>query len=269
MISSGYNSQVPRQYIAAKHLSDCQVGNMRQTRPYQDLKTYSIDTPMPLKNEEPMDEDISPGPSSLPKDSAVVPFPTPNMDMASILNPTPQLPRRSCNKAYTLEQIHFIQYYKEDLKLSWPETQARFKEKFPDPARDVSMVGLQCRYYRAQRYPMLDIEGSPVLNDDGMIIMRDITVRERGQKGGLKVPILDDQRRPMYHGKGRILMRELNEEELHGPIGRNLRMIYQKYFKLVDRVPEYAEKYGWIRNEHKTLAKRNGMPQPSSSLFRY
>jgi hypothetical protein len=235
---------------------------MRKTRPSQDLTVYSTGISKPFGYEEQsMEEEMPSCPSSLPKVLAVVPYPTPNMDMASILNPTPRLPKRSCNKPYTLEQIHFIQYCKEDLKLSWPETKARFKERFPDPARDVSMVGLQCRYYRAQRYPMLDVEGNPVLNDDGMIIMRDITVRERGQKGELQVPIFNDDRKPMCNGKNHIVMRELNEEELHGPLGRNLRMVYQKYFKLVDRVPEYAEKYGWIRNEHKTVAKRNGMSQ--------
>ena len=189
---------------------------------------------------------------------------TPNMDIASILNPmldpTPRLPRRSCNKAYTLEQIHFIQYCKEDLKLSWLETMARFIERFPDPARDVSMVGLQCRYYRAQIYPMLDIEGKAVLDENGIIIMRNLTVRERGQKGGLIVPVLGGDRRPMYNEKGHVIMRELTEEELRGPLGRNLSMTYQRYIKLVDRVPEHAAKYGWVRNEHKSGAKRNGMP---------
>lgn len=198
-----------------------------------------------------------------------VPHSTPNMDIASILNPmidpTPRLPRRSCNKAYTLEQIHFIQYCKEDLKLSWVETAARFKERFPDPARDVSRVGLQCRYYRAQKYPMLDIEGKPVLNDNGMIIMRNLTVRERGQKGGLIVPVLDGDRRPMYNDNGHVILRELTEEELHGPLGHNLIMAYQKYFKLVDRAPEYVVKYGWVRNEHKAVAKRNGTPCKSPS----
>jgi len=195
----------------------------------------------------------------------MVPHSTPNMDIASILNPIPRLPRRSCNKAYTLEQIHFIQYCKEDLKLSWPETMARFIERFPDPARDVSMVGLQCRYYRAQKYPMFDIEGKPVLDAGSMIIMRNLTVRERGQKGGLIVPILDGDRRPMYNEEDHIIMRELTEEELHGPLGRNLRMTYQRYFKLLDRVPEHAAKHRWVRNEHKTVAKRNGTSYTSPS----
>jgi len=175
-----------------------------------------------------------------------------------LLDPIPRLPRRSCNKAYTLEQIHFIQYCKEDLKLSWLEIKARFKERFPDPARDVSMVGLQCRYYRAQKYPMLDIEGKPVLNDNGMIIMRNLTVRERGQKGGLIVPILDGNRRAVYNDNDHVIMRELTEEELHSPLGRNLSLIYRQYFKLVDRAPVHVAKYGWIRNEHKAVAKRNG-----------
>jgi hypothetical protein len=216
---------------------------------------------MYLQDEAPMNEDASSSQTSPQIASTGVPFPTPHMDMASILNPAPQLPRRSCNKAYTLEQIHFIQYCKEDLKLSWPETESRFKERFPDPDRDVSIVGLQCRYYRAQSYPLLDIEGIPVLSNDGMMVMQDITVRDRGKRRGLRVPILDDQRRPMYNGKNQIVMRELNEEELHGPLGLNLRTIYQKYFKLVDRVPEYAEKYEWTRNEHKAVARRNSMSQ--------
>jgi hypothetical protein len=192
------------------------------------------------------------------------------MDIASILNPmldpTRRLPRRSCNKAYTLEQIHFIQYCKEDLKLSWPEIMARFIERFPDPARDVSMVGLQCRYYRAQKYPMLDIEGKPVLDHNGMIIMRNLTVRERGQKGGLVVPMLDGDWRPMYNEEDRVMMRELTEEELHGRLGRNLSMTYQRYFKLVDRVPEHVAKYRWVRNEHKAVAKGNGTSYTSPSL---
>jgi hypothetical protein len=192
----------------------------------------------------------------------IVPQYTPNMDIASILNPmldpNPQLPRRSCNKAYTLEQIHFIQYCKEDLKLSWIATKNRYKERFPDPARDVTRVGLQCRYYRAQKYPMLDIEGKPVLNDNGMIIMRILTVRDRGRKGGLTIPVLDSDRRPTYNDNGHVIMRKLSEEELHGPLGRNLIRTYQQYFKLVDRAPEYVVKYGWVRNEHKAVAKRNG-----------
>lgn len=202
----------------------------------------------------------------------MVPRSTPNMDIASILNPmldpTPRMPRRSCNKAYPLEQIHFIQYCKEDLKLSWVKSEARFKERFPDPDRDVTRVGLQCRYYRAQIYPMLDVEGKTVLNENGMIIMRNLTVRDRGKKGGLIVPVLDDDRRPIYNENGHVIMRELTEEELHGPLGHNLIMTYQKYFQLVDRVPEYVLKYEWVRNEHKAVAWRNGMSckSPSSGL---
>jgi hypothetical protein len=184
------------------------------------------------------------------------------MDIASILNPMlhpiPRLPKRSCNKAYTLEQIHFIQYCKEDLKLSWLETEARFKERFPDPGRHVSVVGLQCRYYRAQKYPMLDIEGNPVLIDSGIIAMRNLTVRERGQKGGLIIPILDHDGRAMHNDNNHVIVRELTDEELHSTSGRNLSMAYQRYFKLVDRVPEYVARYEWVRNDHKAVAKRNG-----------
>jgi hypothetical protein len=243
---------------------------MEQTRPCGGSTTYSLHTSMPLEDgQRAVDENETSDHGSLSIGLTMVPHSTPNMDIASILNPmldqTPRLPRRSCNKAYTLEQIHFIQYCKEDLKLSWPGTMARFIERFPDPARDVSMVGLQCRYYRAQKYPMLDIEGKPVLGDDGMILMRNLTVRERGQKGGLIVPILDGDRRPMCNGENHVIMRELTEEELHGPLGRNLSMSYQRYFKLLDRVPEHASRYGWVRNEHKTVAKRNGTSYTSHS----
>ncbi len=237
----------------------CYICNMK------DLTAYPISTSTPLEDEQPMDEDTISGQGSLSIALAVVPFPTPNMDMASILNPTPRLTRRSCNKPYTLEQIHFIQYCREDHKLSWPETEVRFKERFTDPARDVSMVGLQCRYYRAQKYPMLDVDGNPVLDDNGMIIMHNLTVRKRGQKEGLKVPILDDNRRPVYNGESQIIMRDLVEDELHGHLGRNLRAVYQTYFKLVDRVPEHAAEYRWVRNEHKTAAKIIGSTYSSPS----
>jgi hypothetical protein len=265
-----HDSLSPSEYIEAQQLCGCQIGRMEQTRTSQDLTTHSLDTSIPLEGGEfAIDKDVPSDQGSLSITLTMLPYPTPSMDMASILNPMPnpipRLPRRSCNKAYTLEQIHFIQYCKEDLKLPWPETEARYIERFPDPARDVSIVGLQCRYYRAQKYPMLDIEGKPVLNDNGTIIMRNLTVRERGQKGGLIVPILDGERRPLSNEKGRVLMRELTEEELHGPLGRNLSVVYQRYFKLVDRVPEHAAKYGWVRNAHNKLAVRNGMFSTSPS----
>lgn len=212
------------------------------------------------------DEITAPVHGSLKANLNISPFQTQNMDLESILNPlpTPPLsaprPRKYCNKPYTLEQIHFLQYCRDDLdKLLWPDIVTLYIERFSDSARDVTRQGLQCRYYRTQLYPMLCVEGKPVHDNEGAVILRGITVRYRGQKEGLTVPILDNGRRPIRNEHGSFIMRELTEDELHGPVGSNLRIKYAQYYNLIDRVPELAAEYNWVKSEWRKKAKREGI----------
>jgi hypothetical protein len=255
----------------------CNTAGIGKLVPDRDLKSHPSETSKLIEDQmiedEIVDDEVigneimASAQSTLRKNLA---FPTPNMDIPSMLNPLPPPappPRKYCNKPYNLEQIHFLQYCRDDLnKLPWPDIVALYLETFSEPARDVCIGGLQCRYYRAQLYPMLCIEGKPVQSDGGTILLRGITVRYRGQKEGLTVPILDNNRRPVFNNHGSVMMRELTEDELHGPLGSNLRMKYEQYYDLSDRTPELAAKYEWVKSERRKEAKRKGVSLTKSSI---
>lgn len=86
---------------------------------------------------------------------------------------------------YSLEQIHFIQYHREDKGMQWQAIVQPFKTRFPrvvfqksnDPKRQKG--ALESRYYRAQMYPKIDDEGNLVLGQNGDEEMVNIKVRER------------------------------------------------------------------------------------------
>jgi hypothetical protein len=122
------------------------------------------------------------------------------------LSPTPRTPsvkyrkiKKKTNKAYTPEQVRFIQYLHEDRKWPWEAIRAAFSELYPDAERKYSISGVQCRFYRAQRFPIFVVEGKPLLDDRGKIIMRQLTLRERDR---IEVSILDERGRPYYDKEG-------------------------------------------------------------------
>lgn len=129
------------------------------------------------------------------------------------------------NVPYSLEQVHFIQYHREDKQMQWQAIVESFKRQFPrvefqesqnhGPKRGKG--ALECRYYRAQLYPKFDDEGNFVLGQNGEEEMVNIKVRNR---------------RTHPH-----------------------KSALENYIKLVTRCPEMVETYSWTSEEDKEKAR--------------
>ncbi|KFZ06947.1 hypothetical protein V501_06937 [Pseudogymnoascus sp. VKM F-4519 (FW-2642)] len=137
---------------------------------------------------------------------------------------SPTTPSHS-NIPYTLEQVHFIQYYREDKKVQWQAIVQPFKRQFPrvvvhqsssnSPKRGKG--ALECRYYRAQVYPKIDDEGNFVRDHNNEYEMVNIRVRDR---------------------------------QIHPH-----KAILEDYIKLVTRCPEEVLKYSWTDDKDKAEAR--------------
>lgn len=125
------------------------------------------------------------------------------------------------NKKYTLEEMHFIQYFREDKRMQWADIVGPFNAQFSPHKRERG--ALECRYYRFQLYPKVNEDGSFVLDDKGEIVMVNTKVRERRE-------------RERTGGKG---WDRLNE-----------------YFRLVSRCPEKVVEYKWTEEEDKRKARQ-------------
>lgn len=125
------------------------------------------------------------------------------------------------NKSYTLEEMHFIQYFREDKRMQWADIVGPFNAQFPAHKRERG--ALECRYYRFQFYPKVNEDGSFVFDDKGEIVMVNTKVRERRE-------------RKRMGGKG---WDRLNE-----------------YFRLVSRCPEKVVEYEWTEEEDKRKARQ-------------
>jgi len=92
-------------------------------------------------------------------------------------------PRKSAhsNVKYTAEEVHFIQYMRDDRNTQWQDIVEPFNLQFPSHYRDKG--ALECRYYRAQFFPVLDPEGNPVFEENGEVAMTNIKVRDRKCQG--------------------------------------------------------------------------------------
>ncbi|KFZ25449.1 hypothetical protein V502_00053 [Pseudogymnoascus sp. VKM F-4520 (FW-2644)] len=139
-------------------------------------------------------------------------------------------PSSHSNVPYTLEQVHFIQYYREDKNIQWQAIVDPFKAQFPrvvfpqsnEPngpkGPDRQKGALECRYYRAQMYPKIDDGGNFVFDQNGDVEWMNIKVRDRN-----------------------------NYQHIS---------ILQEYFKLVTRCPEEVLTYSWTDENDKKEAKR-------------
>ena len=125
------------------------------------------------------------------------------------------------NKSYTLEEMHFIQYLREDKRMQWADIVGPFNAQFPAHKRERG--ALECRYYRLQLYPKVNEDGSFVFDDKGEIVMVNTKVRER-------------RKRERTGGKG---WDRLNE-----------------YFRLVSRCPEKVVEYEWTEEGDKRKARQ-------------
>lgn len=136
---------------------------------------------------------------------------------------SPPSPAHS-NIPYTLEQVHFIQYHREDKSMQWQAIVDPFRIQFPrvyiqlgnTPERRKG--ALECRYYRAQMYPKMDDGGNIVLDQNGQVEMVNIRVRDRNS-----------------HPYSSIL---------------------EDYFKLVTRCPERILTYSWTDEADKEKARK-------------
>ncbi|KFY22401.1 hypothetical protein V493_06639 [Pseudogymnoascus sp. VKM F-4281 (FW-2241)] len=130
------------------------------------------------------------------------------------------------NVPYSLEQVHFIQYHREDKQMQWQAIVEPFKRQFPRVVFQESQSSgpkrnkgaLECRYYRAQLYPKLDDEGNFILDQNGEEEMVNIRVRDRRN----------------HHHKS----------------------VLENYIKLVTRCPERVVTYSWTDEEDKEKARR-------------
>ena len=116
------------------------------------------------------------------------------------------------NKAYTVEQVHWLRYHREDLQLPWPQVHAYFSRCFPDTER-LTESCLSSRYYRNNVVPKLDGNGGSVLDSNGKVVMIPAKVRDRVTTEGKMKPFL-----------------------------------------FVDKHPEFALVYDWVKQNDKTRA---------------
>ena len=124
------------------------------------------------------------------------------------------------NKKYTTEEMHFIQYFREDKRMQWADIVGPFNAQFPNHKRERG--ALECRYYRFQMYPKVNDDGTFQYDDKGEIVMVNTKVRDRRdteRSGGKKWRVLND------------------------------------YFKLVSRCPEQVLEYAWTDEEDKRRAR--------------
>jgi hypothetical protein len=122
-------------------------------------------------------------------------------------------PAVKINTPYTTPQVHCIQYLRDDRKLEWTAVAAAYNAIFPSPPR--SKGALECRYYRAQYFAVLDEQGNYVLDERGNVVTHQCRVRER---------------------------KSLAEKGL------------ETYICLVDRCPNAVKGYGWTTEESKRMA---------------
>jgi hypothetical protein len=127
------------------------------------------------------------------------------------------------NKPYTVEQVHFLRYHKEDLANVWLAVHSMFYQRFPDSER-LSIACLTSRYYRDNRVPKVDANGELVLDKNGNPIMIKAKIRDRATPEGKSIPYL-----------------------------------------FIEKHPEFALKYDWVRPEDKAVALKilQGLVQPT------
>ncbi|KAI9641494.1 hypothetical protein NHQ30_010303 [Ciborinia camelliae] len=131
-------------------------------------------------------------------------------------NSTPKKKKPRSNKAYTLEEVDFIRYHKEDLSKRWPEVLSCFRRFFIYRQRDSEQC-LSSRYYRDNFLRMYDDSGKPMRDDNGKIRTISAKVRRRAT-----------------------------------PAGRLEALPYT----LVQKHPERAIQYSWVAEHHKVEATR-------------
>ncbi|KFY44238.1 hypothetical protein V495_03563 [Pseudogymnoascus sp. VKM F-4514 (FW-929)] len=140
---------------------------------------------------------------------------------------SPTLPAHS-NIPYSLEQVHFIQYYREDKHFQWQAIVHPFMTQFPKVAFPLpqhqsnsakrNKGALECRYYRAQLFPKIDDGGNIVFDQNGEVEMVNIKLRERN----------NHQHKDVLHD----------------------------YFTLVTRCPQKVIEYSWTDEEDKVEAQK-------------
>ncbi|ESZ89670.1 hypothetical protein SBOR_9945 [Sclerotinia borealis F-4128] len=120
------------------------------------------------------------------------------------------------NKAYSMEEVDFIRYNKDDLNKHWPEILSLFRRHFIQRQRDSEQC-LSSRYYRSNHLKMYDASGRPMLDKNGKVRKISAKVRRRAT-----------------------------------PAGRVEALPYT----LVQKHPQRAMAYSWVSSEHKFDAGR-------------
>ncbi|TGO33306.1 hypothetical protein BHYA_0253g00030 [Botrytis hyacinthi] len=120
------------------------------------------------------------------------------------------------NKAYSLEEVDFIRYHKEDLNKHWPEVLLCFRKQFRGYQRESEQC-LSSRYYRDNNIKMYDESGRVMRDENGRTRYISAKVRRRGT-----------------------------------PAGRLEGIPYT----LVQKHPERAMKYSWVLEQHRNEMRR-------------
>lgn len=120
------------------------------------------------------------------------------------------------NRAYSQEQMHWLQYFHEDCGLSYSDMHPLWARQFPHPDDARGDGQSFCsRSYRSHKVPKIDENGEPIIDEDGKPTWKPCKVRER------KTNVHDDVP-----------------------------------FKLVERHPEWALYWPWVSQEHKAIAQK-------------
>lgn len=197
------------------------------------------------------------------------------------------------NAPYTFEQEAFTIYHRIDLDLPWEQVRAAYMARWPGLKRSVS--GLECAYYRTNKYLPAVTPG------DGLLVLVDVEEEEeeRGQStdaglngGGYhptsSMPDVSGENPCRGHGWGWQQQQQQQQqfgyeeggsvaEDSEGGGEKGEKHVWYKYYKgvayrtrqvpcrrgrysLMERFPEELvdEKNDWVREEHRVMARDIG-----------
>jgi len=175
------------------HLSLLEHANSERLRAARKRKYHRSQIPSPPSHAQPRTSSYRPNPT---------PYYIPNGSRNNTRSPRiPVKPRKSkghSNKAYTLTQVDWMRYQKEDLSLSWKDIHLLFLTTFPPNDNSPPRESDQCmssRLYRDNVIPILGVNGGPQWDEKGSLVSEPAKVRDRtteeGKRKGVPYRLVD------------------------------------------------------------------------------